>query len=59
MNEQDFQVTAVIRIEGKFPAKFRETAENEAESIIRGRLKDLPSCFQVIDVGATATRRIL
>jgi hypothetical protein len=59
MNDQDFQVTAVIRLEGKYPASFRETAENEAESAIRNRLKSLPPWLHVIDVGTTATRRIL
>ncbi|HWQ66258.1 MAG TPA: hypothetical protein VN372_05240 [Methanospirillum sp.] len=59
MNDQDFQVTTVIRLEGKIPAKFRETAEAEAESAIRSKLKELPPWIKLIEFGVTATRRIL
>ena len=52
-----WQITATVLIEGKIETRFRETAENEALSIINGSLKNL-SWLQPIEVRTTATRRI-
>jgi|GEM_PF-7107303 len=59
MKNRDFQVTSVIRLEGKISAKDRETAEAEAESQIRHQLKTLPPWMHQVDLGITATTRIL
>lgn len=52
-----WQITACIRVEGKIEAKDRETAEAEAESIIRGGVKDL-KWLHLLEPRVTAPRRI-
>jgi len=52
-----WQITACIRFEGKIEAKDRETAMAEAESIIRGGIKNL-QWLQLIEPKITATRRV-
>ena len=52
-----WQITACVRLEGKIEAKDRETAMAEAESIIRGGIKNL-QWLQLIEPKITATRRV-
>ena len=53
-----WQITASVHIEGKIETRERETAMNEAESIIRGALKGKLGWLQPIEIRTTATRRI-
>ena len=52
-----WQITACVRFEGVIQAKDRETAMAEAESIIRGGIKNL-QWLQLIEPKITATRRV-
>ena len=54
---ETWQVIANIRLEGKISTQFRETAINEAESIITGNLKDI-RWLNNVEKAITATRRI-
>jgi hypothetical protein len=53
-----WQITATVRVEGKIETMERETAMNEAESLIRGALKNRMDWLQPIEIRTTATRRI-
>ena len=52
-----WQITASVRFEGVIQAKDRETAMAEAESIIRGGIKNL-QWLHAFDPTITATRRV-
>jgi len=54
---ETWQVIANIRLEGRINTQFRETAINEAESIINGNLKDI-HWLNNVERLITATRRI-
>ena len=53
-----WQVIATVRIEGQIDVLLPETARNEAESIIRGALKNIAG-LSPVDVGISVTRKIL
>jgi len=52
-----WQITASVRFEGVIQAKDRETAMAEAESIIRGGIKNL-QWLHAFDPSITATRKV-
>ena len=54
---ESWQVLVCVRLEGKIEAKDTETAQAEAESIVRGAFKNL-KLLNLIEPKITATRRI-